>query len=329
MDQDLARKLELLASNKQTIDHEYMFEMGLSQAVAALLFAIAHQPADIERMRECRKILSKKVSALSAFRDSTELVVLARMAMAQDPEKYIDDTLEIYKIFSKGAFFSDSYMVLTSMIVCDSNQKDNAAAIKARTDEIMRRMAKEHPLLTSNEDLALAALLAMTGREIDDIINDMEECYSYTKNELRLGVDANSIQTLAQILALTDDNIRFQCDKIADLFRAFKDNKNKFGSYLEFPALATLIDVNRPTEWLVRDIIEGAEMLGKNRGFGGLEMDKQTRLMFSAMVASEVYKTDSTDDDLNKTIINNTVLTMIIAEEIALMIIMMNTTMMN
>ena len=34
MDQDLARKLELLASNKQTIDHEYMFEMGLSQAVA-------------------------------------------------------------------------------------------------------------------------------------------------------------------------------------------------------------------------------------------------------------------------------------------------------
>ena len=51
--------------------------------------------------------------------------------------------------------------------------------------------------------------------------------------------------------------------------------------------------------------------------------------MFSAMVASEVYKTDSTDDELNKTIINNTVLTMIIAEEIALMIIMMNTTMMN
>ena len=274
MDQDLARKLELLASNKQTIDHEYMFEMGLSQAVAALLFAIADQPADIERMRECRKILSKKVSALSAFRDSTELVVLARMAMAQDPEKYIDDTLEIYKIFSKGEFFSDSYMVLTSMIVCDSNQKDNAAAIKARTDEIMRRMAKEHPLLTY-------------------------------------------------------DNIRFQCDKIADLFRAFKDNKHKFGSYLEFPALATLIDVNRPTEWLVRDIIEGAEMLGKNKGFYGLEMDKQTRLMFSAMVASEVYKTDSTDDELNKTIINNTVLTMIIAEEIALMIIMMNTTMMN
>ena len=173
MDQDLARKLELLASNKQTIDHEYMFEMGLSQAVAALLFAIADQPADIERMRECRKILSKKVSALSAFRDSTELVVLARMSMAQDPEKYIDDTLEIYKVFSKGAFFSDSYMVLTSMIVCDSNQKDNAAAIKARTDEIMRRMAKEHPLLTSNEDLALAALLAMTGRIPDALSDDL------------------------------------------------------------------------------------------------------------------------------------------------------------
>lgn len=329
MDQDLARKLELLASNKQTIDHEYMFEMGLSQAVAALLLAIADQPVDIERMRECRNILSGKVSALSSFRDSTELLVLARMAMAQDPERYIDDTLEIYKVFSKGVFFSDSYMVLTSMIICDSNQKENAAAIKARTDEIMRRMAKEHPLLTSNEDLALAALLAMTGRDIDAIINDMEECYTYTRNELKLGVDANSIQTLAQILALTEDNIRLQCDKIAHLFRAFKDQNAKFGTYLEFPAIATLIDINRPTDWLVRDVIEGAEMLGKNKGFGGLEMDRNTRLMFSAMLASEVYKSDATDSEVNKTLVNNTVLAMIIAEEIALMILLMNTTMMS
>ena len=329
MDQDLARKLELLASNKQTIDHEYMFEMGISQAVAALLFAIADQPADIERMRECRAILSKKVGVLSPFRNSTELVVLARMAMAQDPERYIDDTIEIYKVFSKGSFFSDSYMVLTAMIVCDSNQTENAAAIKETTDEIMRRMAKEHPLLTSDEDLALAALLAMTGRDIDAIINDMEECYNYTKNELRLGVEANSIQTLAQILALTDDNIRFQCDKIAELFRAFKDQKSKFGTYLEFPALATLIDVNRPTEWLVRDIIEGAEMLGTNKGFNGLEMDKKTRLMFSAMIASEVYKTDSTGSEVNTAIITSSILSMIIAEEMALMLLMMNATMLS
>ena len=196
----------------------------MSQVVAGLLFAGAGQEADIEKMKEARNILKKKAGVFSAFRDATELVLLARMAMAPDMEQYIDDLIDVFNVLMKGKVFEDSYMVLTAMIIVDRGRKADAEEIKTTTDEIMKRMSKLHPILTSSEDLALAALLAMSGRTVDDVIFDMEECYKYTKKELKLKAESNSIQALSQILAITGGDIKAKCDKVAELFEAFKEN---------------------------------------------------------------------------------------------------------
>ena len=176
MNSEFTRKLELLAANKKSIDKAFKFEMGISQVVASLLLASNGKEADIEKMKEARAILKKKAGVFSAFRDATELVILARMALETDPEQYIDDVKEVFDIFMKGRVFEDTYMVLASMIVVDRGRKNDAEAIKDKTNEILKRMSKKHPILTSSEDLALAALLATTDRDIDSIIDDMEEC---------------------------------------------------------------------------------------------------------------------------------------------------------
>ena len=326
MNSELMRKLELLASNKKAIDKGFYFEMGMSQVVAGLLFASDGKEADIERMKEARNILKKKAGVFSAFRDATELVILARMAMAPDMEKYIDDLISVFNVLMKGKVFEDSYMVLTAMIIVDRGRKEDAETIKATTDEIMRRMSKLHPILTSSEDLALAALLAMSGRDIDAVINDMEESFVYTKKTLKLRADANSIQALSQILALTEGDMKAKCDKVAELFAAFKEHGSKFGTYLEFPALGTLLDVEVPSEVLVQEIIDGADFLKQSKGFGGLSMDKKTRLMFAALLAGNAYSNGRNSSDAiatNNAIITNNAIAMAIAEEVAIMVIMM------
>ena len=331
MNSEFTKKLELLAANKKAIDKGFYFEMGISQVVAGLLFASAGKEADIERMKEARAILKKKAGVFSAFRDATELVILARMATAPDMERYIDDLIDVFNVLMKGKVFEDSYMVLTAMIIVDRGRKADAESIKNATNEIMRRMSKRHPILTSSEDLALAALLAMSGRDIDAVMNDMEECYVYTKKELKLRAEANSIQALSQILALTEGDMKAKCDKVAELFAAFKEHGSKFGTYLEFPALGTLLDVQVPTEVLVPEIIEAADFLKKNKGFGGLSMDKKTRLMFAALLASEVYTSGRAASGIisnealvtNNAIIASSVMAMIIAEEVAIMVIVM------
>ena len=326
MNSELMRKLELLASNKKAIDKGFYFEMGMSQVVAGLLFASAGKEADIERMKEARNILKKKAGVFFAFRDATELVILARMATAPDMEKYIDDLIDVFNVLMKGKVFEDSYLVLTAMIIVDRDRKADAENIKDTTNEIMRRMSKLHPILTSSEDLALAALLAMSGRDIDSVMNDMEESFVYTKKTLKLRADANSIQALSQILALTEGDMKAKCDKVAELFAAFKEHGSKFGTYLEFPALGTLLDVQVPTEVLVPEIIEAADFLKKSKGFGGLSMDKKTRLMFAALLASEVYTSGmGTSETIatNSAIVTNSAIAMVVAEEIALMVIVM------
>ena len=326
MNSEFTKKLELLAANKKAIDKEFYFELGMSQVVAGLLFASAGKEADIERMKEARNILKKKAGVFSALRDATETVILARMAMEPDMEQYINDLIGVLELLTKGKVFEDSYMVLTAMIIVDRGRKADAEKIKATTDEIMHRMSKLHPILTSAEDLALAALLAMSGRDIDSVIDDMEESFRYTKKELKIRADANSIQALSQILALTGGDMKAKCDKVAELFAAFKENGSKFGTYLEFPALGTLIDVDVPTEVLVGEIIEAADFLKKSKGFGGLSMDKKTRLMFAALLASEVYSNGrDTLEAVSTTnaVITNSAISMIIAEEVAIMVIVM------
>ena len=326
MNTEFTHKLELLASNKNAIDKGFYFEMGMSQVVAGLLFAGAGKEADIEKMKEARNILKKKAGVFSAFRDATELVLLARMAMAPDMEQYIDDLIEVFNVLMKGKVFEDSYMVLTAMIIVDRGRKADAEEIKTTTDEIMKRMSKLHPILTSSEDLALAALLAMSGRSVDAVIDDMEECYRYTRKELKLKAESNSIQALSQILAITGGDIKAKCDKVAEIFAAFKENGSKFGTYLEFLALGTLIDVEVPVDVLVPEIIEAADFLKKSKGFGGLSMDKKTRLMFAALLAGEVYSGGSsgaTYSAINNAVVTNSAIAMVIAEETAIMVIMM------
>ena len=331
MNQEFTDKLELLASNKQAIDKGFYFELGISQVVAGLLFASAGKTVDIERMKEARNILKKKAGVFSAFRDATEIVILARMAMAPDMERYIDDLIDVFNVLKKGKVFEDSYMVLTAMIIVDRDRKADAETIKVTTDEIMSRMSKLHPILTSSEDLALAALLAMSGRDVDAVIDDMEECYRYTRKELKLKAESNSIQALSQILAITEGDMKAKCDKVAELFAAFKEHGSKFGTYLEFPALGTLLDVQVPTDVLVPEIIEAADYLKKSKGFGGLSMDKKTRLMFAALLASEVYTGGRDAADIfsnnviatNNAIVTNSAIAMAIAEEVAIMVIVM------
>lgn len=325
MDQRLKEKIDLFAANRMAISKEFAFDMEISHMAAALLFALQDKEADMERIKEAKKILKSKTSVLSAFRESSEPIVVAGMALSSNPEQYLDDLIWIFDIVKKKHALEEDYVLLSSMIILDSGRKAGTETIKEKTEAIMKAMSKEHPFLTSSEDFALATLLAMTDRSVDAIISDMEECYTYARKELKIKADADSIQAIAQILALQGGNIRSRCDKIADLFESFKEHKSKFGSSLQFPALATLIDIDMDLDKLVEEIIEAAALLKTNKGFGDFTLDNKDRLMFSAVLASEVFTDDAGifGSHINTAVMTSSVISMIIAEEVCMMVCMM------
>ena len=324
MDQRLKEKIGLFAANRMVISKEFALDMEISHMASALLFALQDKEADTERLKEVKKILKSKTSVLSAFRESSEPMVVAGMALSSNPEQYLDDLIWIFNIVKKKHALEENYALLSSMIILDSGRKAGTETIKEKTDAIMKAMSKEHPILTSSEDLPFATLLAMTDRSVDAIISDMEECYTYAKKELKIKADADSIQAIAQIFALSGGNIRSRCDKIADLFDSFKAHKAKFDGGLLFPALASLVDIDMGTDALVEEIIEAADLLKTNKGFGNFSLENKDRLMFAAVLASEVFKADTGvfGSNVNQAIMTNSVISMIIAEEVCMMCVM-------
>ena len=322
MNSELEKKLELFVENKQTIEKAYSFEYNLNYLISSLLLTGMDKVADIEKITEARKILSTKASVFSSLRNNMEMVIITKMSLSNNPEGYIDDVIEVYnKILGKRIVEYYSF-VLAALTIVDLGKKSDADRIIAKSWNIIDRMKKEHPILADEYDITFTILLAMTDKDIDTIISEMEQCYTYIKKTLKINADSNSIQSLCELIILSDGDLTEKCDKAKVIFDAFKDRKMKYGSYYEFASIGALIGLDVPTDELVDTIIEVADEMKKNKGFGSLSLENRTRLMFAAMLVSENIS-DKKDPiyeyAVNGTAINSSI-AMIVAEEVAALI---------
>lgn len=322
MNAELEKKLELFVDNKQKIAKAFIIENELSYMMSSLILANENRQVDIEKMKEVRKILSTKAGVFSSLRDSMEMIMLAKMSLANNPEGYIDDVMEVYnKILGKRVIEYHSF-VLGALSIVDLGKKSDADRIITKAWDILDRMKKEHPILADENDFTFTILLAMTDKDTDSIISEMEECYEYLKKDLKIKADSNAIQSLCEIIIMSDGDLKEKCDKAAAIFESFKEHKMKYGSYYEFASIGALIGLDIEKEELVETVIEVSAEMKKNKGFGIFTLYEKTRLMFAAMlVAQEV--SDNKDllynYSVNGIVINNTV-AMIVAEELAAII---------
>ena len=308
----IMKKCELLVNNKNAIHRKFLFENDLMSVVAGLIFTEADKEADIEKMRECRKILRKKTNIFSKLRATVELALLSSMALSEDPEKYINDVTEVYEKFSKLKLVDNTYMVLASMLICDTGGIDDIDDIIAKSDEIMKQMDKKHPFLTSSEDTSFSVLLALSYKDVDTIINDIEEGYSYIKKTYKSGVTSNAVQCLCEVLAVTYGDMKSKCDKVMRIYKAFDERKSPFGKEQEFAAIGTLTDINLSPDELAGEILETDEFLKNQSGFKS--MDKSRRMMYATLLVADVYGKDAAI--ISNPLISNT-LSIITAQRIA------------
>ena len=158
----LLQKCDLLVKNRADIHTKFFLENELMSVAAALVFTAEGQEADVDKMKSCRKLLNSKTRLLSNLRDIVELVILSKMALAEDPEKYLEDFLAVYNKIIKGKFLENDYMVLASILILDHGLQDQCDEILDRAGEIQKRMNSDHPILTSADDTSFIMFLAIT-----------------------------------------------------------------------------------------------------------------------------------------------------------------------
>ena len=321
MNSELKNKIDLFVQNRQAVGDAFIFEYGLNCLVSSLILTNANRRADIEKMKEARKILASKTGIFSSFRATVELAVLTKMSMQNDPEKYIDEVLGVYKTLRGKRIIEYNCMVLSAMTVVDLGRMSEAGKIAARMEEIIDKLSRRHPLLSDESDIAFAVLLAMTGKDANTAVEEIESCYVYLKKELKVKADANAIQGLSELIVISEGDLKGKCDKAAELFTAFKENNAKYGNYYEFSSLGVLTGLDIDKDELVDLIIETEETLRKEKGFGSWSLDKRERLMFAAVLVAEMFS-DCNDrvysSAVNSTVISNAIAA-VVAEETATM----------
>ncbi|MCR5342075.1 MAG: DUF4003 domain-containing protein [Butyrivibrio sp.] len=308
----IQKRSELLVSNWSIIHKAFCFEDNLVKTIAAASFAEKDKTADVELIKDCRKLLREKQGIFSDFRGENEVIVSTKMALSGNPEKYLDEIIEVYKLLQKGKFFSSSYRILSAMSVCDAGRFSEAEKIVEKTNTLLNGMKKKHPFIATDEDTCFATLLAMTGREVDDLLAELEEAYPYIKKSFAL--HENSAYSLAQILTIHKGSIEDKRDKVLDIYDTFKAKGAPYGKEFELASLGALLDIDADKDELVSEIIEVSEFLKGHKGFGMLDMSKHTKLMIGTMIIAGAYSSDNLNTE---SIVGNTI-TGLITEQIAM-----------
>ena len=285
MTENVMRKVELFASNKNLIHKKFVWDYHLMSVLSGMVFTMENKEADIDAMKNSLKVLKKNTGVFSPFRSSERLFTVSKMALSSDPEKYIKDLVSVYGKIKKGRMMADSFMVVAAANIVDAGRQSDADVIVAKFNRIMKAMKKDHPVLTGRADMPLVVSLAMTDRSVEEIAAELEENYRTLKTFFKGNSD--SVQGLAEVLTLQEGDPARKAGKVIDIYNAFKANHRRYSREYGLASLGALIGSKKDPDTLVKEICEAERYLASRKGMGMSIMGKSDRLMFAALIVAD------------------------------------------
>lgn len=247
--------------------------------VCAQWLCAAGKTADKERIVACKALLKKKTNVFSAFRGSATLPLLCLLSLEDDPEQKLVEILGRYTLLRKS-FISSESLALAALLLpsCEDTE-----ALGVRAKAVYRRMSKNHPVLTSSEDMVFAVLMAATGKEEEALFTELEECYAILKDAF--GTSRHAMAS-ACVLALDGRTPLEKAYRVQELFDIIGQSGLKYGKGYELPVLAALSLTTADGRLLASDLVEMDAFLSDQKGYGFFGMGKKIRLMHAAMLLS-------------------------------------------
>lgn len=285
MKESLQRRCELFINNRDAIKASFAWESTYIFPLCAGLCTSKNMRADTERMKACRDLLKQKTGVFSNFRGTAKLAILTMLSLSPSPERQLENMLAVYTSL-KEVFWNSEYLVVASSAIAELAPPEQYVQITRRTREIYNRMKAAHPFLTSGEDSAFAALLALSGLDDVRIEQEMELCYSLLKPSFFSG---NAVQSLSHVLALGEGDVQIRCGKALHLYRYLKERGYKYGTSYELSTLGALALLDVDMTMLAEEMMDVDNYLRHQRGFGAFGVGSRQRLMYAGILVLSEY----------------------------------------
>ena len=285
MDALVKAKLDRLIDLFEIVCSEYKWEQSLTNHFTALTYTLNNKPFDKEAVENVRKYIKKTTGIFSYYRGTSRIILSSLLACKYDnPKQEFDKMLNYDKRMKEAGFKNGMYVPMANYALLATSTEERAEARINKAIEIYKEMKKNHPWLTSGDDYPLSMLLSDSDMPVNNIIDNMEECYNLL-NENGFGKN-NGLQFLSHILSFSKEENKVKVIRCKEIFDKLKANKMKVysGGYAVIGFLSILGD---QAQGAVDQVIEIVKILQSTKKYKWLT--KETHLFTAASLVSDLY----------------------------------------
>lgn len=305
-------RLDLFVDNVQAAKKGLVWKNTILRRLAALLFAAGRRPIDLEAIKACERRIKDSTGFFSTFRGNALLTVATLLALADDPDRLLADTLRLYDLLKASKFSASDYLVIAACLAAAHAESSQFGQIARRARAFYDGMKRDHWFLTGQDDVIFATMLSVSGLQVDAGLTDLEKLYVDLKPEFRYG---NSVQALAQVLVLGGDP-QVQAARVRSLSDACRANGLRLDKETTLPTLGVLALLPIDRDTIVQNIQSTFDQLRARPGFGSWSIGKQELLLFAAaLVAFDAV--DAMDKDIVTATLSTSIANIVIAQQTA------------
>ena len=316
MRDEVRRRCELLIQNRDTLNEAFKWGNSLLNLSAAYMITSKEKRADVAKLKQCKDLIKEKTSTFSNFKGNANCAITAMLAVSPNAEMLLADGMRVHEML-KAKLRDSAYLPMAAMSIVRLVPLERQEEIVDKTKEIYDWIKKEHPFLTSAEDSSFCALLALSEKNVEELVTEAENCYRFLTEHTRY--PKNSVQSLSHVLALYDGTAEEKCEKVKALYETLKACGLKYGTNYELPMLGIIAMTNHDYDSLAEELSEVSTWLSKQKGFGlwGYVSVRQ-RLMFAGMLLQE----QEGQNEVSETALIQSSIATVVAQQAAMISVM-------
>lgn len=310
MNHRIEANCQLFIENRDRIKGEFTWENAYMYPLCAALYTAKGRRVNEEKLRDAMDLLKERAGLFSNFRSTVKLAIASMLDFSGNPEKTLNEGLKVYDML-KESFFSSAFLPIAAMIIAQMAEPFRYEEIAQRTRRIYDRMKSNHFFLTSSEDSGFAAMLALSVKGDDVLIEDMEACYDILSS---MSMSSNAVQSLSHVLSISEATAESKCRRTVELYGALKEAGCRYGKGYELPTLGVLALSEGDISSITETMVEIDDFLSAQKGFGVFGIGAKQRLMYAGILAQSEYL----DKDVMSAATVSSTVSIIVAQQAAM-----------
>ena len=292
------------------LQYEELIKLG------ALFYTTRGLKAEGEKIKACKKMLKSSAGIFSNFRGFLEYIIVVKMSLAEDPQAYINQVIDIYKKLVEGRKLPGETLAMAAITIYEQSKGKDVDSIIKKTREAYAQIKQDHRFLTDETDMSFVALMAITGMDTEKAATEVEEIFQSLKDNYR--IPSNSAQATALVLSMSPLPVQEKVDKFLNIYKVLREEQHATSKGKSMSIYAAFADLDIPQERIIPEIIETDLWLKKQKGYGVLSINADVRRVLAATMVLKDHEAERAALSTDMT----SVVSAVVAEEVIFAITM-------